>query len=63
VPAAADPDARFARMVPPARAERENVVALGWVAEARLVSPRVHGWAMDELGLVDYTRVSLETGP
>jgi hypothetical protein len=63
VPAVADPDARFVRMVPPARAERENVVALGWVAEARLVSPRVRGWDMDERGIVDYTQVSLEPGP
>jgi hypothetical protein len=63
VPEASDPDARFVRMVPPARIERENVVALGWVAEARLVSPRVRGWRMDALGIVDYTRVTLEPGP
>jgi hypothetical protein len=62
VPAAADPDVRFARMVPPAVAERPNVIALGWVAEARLVSPRVQGWRMDARGLVDYTRVTLEAG-
>lgn len=63
VPESADPDLRFVRMLPAARAERENVIALGWVAEARLVSPRVRGWQMDELGLVDYTRVTLEPGP
>ncbi|MGH2922365.1 MAG: hypothetical protein ACRDKU_09890 [Gaiellaceae bacterium] len=63
VPEASDPDARFVRMVPPMRAERENVVALGWVAEARLVSPRVRGWRMNALGLVDYTRVTLEPRP
>jgi hypothetical protein len=44
-------------------AEPEDVVPLGWVAEARLVSPRVHGWRMDAAGVVDYSRVSLETGP
>jgi hypothetical protein len=59
VPAHADPDVRFARMVPPATAERPNVIALGWVAEARLVSPRVRGWRMDARGVVDYTRVTL----
>jgi hypothetical protein len=63
VPESADADIRFLRMVPPAQAERENVIALGWVAEARLVSPRVRGWAMDERGLVDYSKVSLEPGP
>ena len=58
----ADPDLRFVRMVPPAQAERENVVALGWVAEARLVSPRVRGWQLDADGTVDYSRVTLEPG-
>jgi hypothetical protein len=62
VPAGADPDVRFARMVPPATADRPNVVALGWVAEARLVSPRARGWRMDARGVVDYTRVTLEAG-
>jgi hypothetical protein len=62
VPEGSDPDVRFLRMAPPALAQRPNVVALGWVAEARLVSPRVRGWHMDARGLVDYTRVSLETG-
>jgi hypothetical protein len=39
------------------------LVPLGHVAEARLVSPRVHGWYMDALGVVDYSRVTLEAGP
>jgi hypothetical protein len=43
--------------------EAPNEVALGWVAEARLVSPRVRGWALDADGTVDYTRVKLEAGP
>jgi hypothetical protein len=38
------------------------VVPLARVAEARLVSPRVRGWRMDAQGVVDYSRVSLETG-
>jgi len=33
------------------------VVPLAWVADARLVSPRLRGWAEDELGVPDYTRV------
>jgi hypothetical protein len=39
------------------------IVPLARVAEARLVSPRVRGWRMDAHGAVDYSRVSLETGP
>jgi hypothetical protein len=39
------------------------VVPLARVAEARLVSPRVRGWEMDAVGVVDYSRVSLEPGP
>ena len=62
VPEAADPDVRFARMVPKPEQIPANVIALGWVAEARLISPRVRGWRMDELGSVDYSRVSLEPG-
>ena len=33
------------------------VVPLAWVADARLVSPRLRGWAEDALGVPDYTRV------
>jgi hypothetical protein len=29
------------------------------VVDARLVSPRVRGWNEDDLGAVDYTRVSV----
>jgi hypothetical protein len=39
------------------------IVPLAHVAEARLVSPRVRGWRMDAQGIVDYSRVSLETRP
>ena len=63
MPESSEADVRLARMVPPARSERGNVIALGWVAEARLLSPRVRGWAMDELGIADYSRVSLEPRP
>ena len=61
-PGARTTDMRFVRAIPSsAIADRpDDVVPLGWVAEARLVSPRVHGWRMDELGVVDYSRVSLE---
>jgi hypothetical protein len=38
---------------------RPNVVPIAWVADARLVSPRLQGWREDELGSVDYTRVRL----
>jgi hypothetical protein len=62
VPEAADPDVRLVRMAPPLR-RRDNVVALGWIAEARLVSPRVRGWQLLEDGTVDYSRVRLEPGP
>ncbi len=37
---------------------RANVVPIAWVADARLVSPRLQGWREDELGSVDYTLVS-----
>jgi hypothetical protein len=36
--------------------EQALVVPLAWVADARLVSPRLAGWAEDELGVPDYTR-------
>jgi hypothetical protein len=38
------------------------LVPIAWVADARLVSPRLQGWQEDELGSVDYTRVRLR-GP
>lgn len=61
-PGARNADMRFVRAIPSSElaARPDDVVPLGWVAEARLVSPRVHGWRMDELGVVDYSRVSLE---
>jgi hypothetical protein len=45
------------------RPEVALIVPLARVAEARLVSPRVRGWRMDAHGVVDYSRVSLETRP
>ena len=61
-PGARTADMHFVRAIPSGAiaAPPDDVVPLGWVAEARLVSPRVHGWRMDELGVVDYARVSLE---
>ena len=38
------------------------VVPIAWVADARLVSPRLKGWREDELGSVDYAGVRLR-GP
>ena len=35
------------------------LVPIAWVADARLVSPRLHGWREDELGSVDYGAVTL----
>ena len=40
----------------------ELVVPIAWVADARLVSPRLRGWREDDLGSVDYSRVTLR-GP
>jgi hypothetical protein len=40
-------------------ARGKRLVPISWVADARLVSPRLRGWREDELGSVDYTRVSL----
>jgi hypothetical protein len=40
----------------------ERVVPVAWVADARLVSPRLRGWREDELGSVDYAAVRLR-GP
>jgi hypothetical protein len=64
-PGARGTDMRFVRAIPSKGigAPPDQVVPLGWVAEARLVSPRVHGWHMDELGVVDYSRVTLEATP
>ena len=36
-----------------------SVIPVCWVADARLVSPRLEGWAQDILGDVDYTQVSI----
>ena len=60
-------DARFERLAAPyprlaalqASARGKLVVPIAWAVDARLVSPRVHGWREDELGSVDYTRVSV----
>ncbi len=67
-PGARKADMRFVRAIGTTlddlvRSQADSLVPLGWVAEARLVSPRVHGWRMDALGVVDYSRVSLEAGP
>lgn len=37
------------------------VVPVAWAVDARLVSPRVHGWREDALGVPDYTRVTLRS--
>jgi hypothetical protein len=42
--------------------DNELVVPIAWVADARLVSPRLRGWSEDELGNVDYAGVRLR-GP
>ena len=64
-PGARRTDMRFVRAIPSSAiaGRTDDVVPLGWVAEARLVSPRVHGWRMDELGVVDYSPVSIEATP
>jgi hypothetical protein len=36
------------------------LVPIAWVADARLVSPRLRGWREDELGSVDYGAVKLQ---
>jgi hypothetical protein len=59
-------DARFERLAAPypkadalpAQARGKLVVPMAWAVDARLVSPRLRGWAEDELGVVDYSRVS-----
>ncbi len=42
----------------PAAARGQLVVPVAWAVDARLVSPRLRGWREDELGSVDYSRVS-----
>jgi hypothetical protein len=64
------PAARLERLLAPyprvraltALARGKHVVPIAWVADARLVSPRLRGWREDELGAVDYARVRLR-GP
>ena len=34
-------------------------IPIAWAVDARLVSPRVHGWREDRLGDIDYTRVRI----
>jgi hypothetical protein len=59
-------DARLERLLAPyprpraliTLARGKPVVPIAWVADARLVSPRLRGWREDELGAVDYTAVS-----
>lgn len=63
-------DARLERLAAPYPKPRaltgltrgKLVVPIAWVADARLVSPRVRGWREDELGSVDYAAVRLR-GP
>jgi hypothetical protein len=55
---------RLAALYPKLRALTEQargkrVVPIAWVADARLVSPRLRGWREDELGGVDYAAVTL----
>jgi hypothetical protein len=60
-------DAHLERLLAPyprprallALARGKRLVPISWVADARLVSPRLRGWREDVLGSVDYTRVSL----
>jgi hypothetical protein len=60
-------DARFERVLAPypklgairAAVPGDQFVPVAWVADARLVSPRLRGWREDELGAVDYTRVGI----
>jgi hypothetical protein len=59
-------DARLERLLAPyprpraliTLARGKPAVPIAWVADARLVSPRLRGWREDELGAVDYTAVS-----
>jgi hypothetical protein len=60
-------DAHLERLLAPyprlpallALARGKPVIPISWVADARIVSPRLRGWREDELGSVDYTRVKL----
>jgi hypothetical protein len=60
-------DARLERLLAPypkqsaltAVARGRHVVPIAWVADVRLVSPRLRGWHEDELGSVDYAKVRL----
>jgi hypothetical protein len=60
------PVARFERLFAPypqaaalpAAARGQLIVPVAWAVDARLVSPRLRGWSEDELGSVDYSRVS-----
>ncbi|HEV8097973.1 MAG TPA: hypothetical protein VGP56_02430 [Gaiellaceae bacterium] len=40
-------------------AQGKHLIPIAWVADARLVSPRLRGWRENELGSVDYSRVRL----
>jgi hypothetical protein len=60
------PDASFERLVAsyprpaslPASVRGKLVVPIAWAVDARMVSPRLRGWREDELGAVDYTKVT-----
>ena len=60
-------DARFERVLASypkldalhAAVPEDRSVPIAWVADARLVSPRLRGWREDELGAVDYLRVRI----
>jgi hypothetical protein len=65
------PDARLERVLAPypkvealrAAVAGEQIAPIAWVADARLVSPRLRGWREDNLGAVDYTGIrALHTG-
>ena len=59
-------DARLERLAAPyprpraltGLARGRDLVPIAWVADARLVSPRLRGWQEDELGSVDYSAVT-----
>jgi hypothetical protein len=61
-------DARLERLLAPypkpqaliALTRGKEVVPIAWVADARLVSPRLRGWREDELGNVDYAGVRIQ---
>jgi hypothetical protein len=33
------------------------IIPIAWAVDVRFVSPRVHGWREDRLGVVDYSAV------